>query len=628
MCGIVGLVAPGRGTLADDIVGMRDTLVHRGPDGEGAIALPDDGVALGMRRLAIVDLEGGRQPMWDESRRYAVVFNGEIYDHATLRAELEALGHRFATDHSDTEVIVHGFEQWGRDLFPRLNGMFAIAVWDRDRRVLTIARDRAGEKPLYVARLPAGYAIASELKAILALPDAPREVDPIGLEQLLAFGFVMGPRTILRGTEKLPAGHIGTISTDGYEHVPFWVPSFSRTPIDEARAVARFGDLLDDAVRRRMVADVPVGLFLSGGLDSSAIAVCMRRHSAAVRAFTIGFEERAFDETDHARTVARHLGLQHEVEVLSERRVMDLVPRVPEILDEPMADPSILPTHLVSVITRRHVTVALGGDGSDELLMGYRTYQALKVAGRLDALPGAARRGISAAGGRLPDRATGWLGRGRRFARGMGEAPEDRLLTRLGPFLGRARGVLAHAVVASLPTDALDEPREVIRAASTGAEGWADRSIAAYLRGYLQEDILVKVDRASMAASLEVRAPFLDPAVMDYVNGLPPDLKLRGFRRKHLLREAMRGHLPDAIIDRPKQGFGVPLDAWFRGPLRPWLGDLLGQDSLRAAGWFDPPAVRALLVEHEAGRADHGVRLWVLAQAEAWRRRWLTGDGA
>lgn len=622
MCGIVALIAPGRATLAEDIVRMRETLLHRGPDGEGTAVLVQDGAAIAMRRLAIIDIEGGRQPMWDESGRFGLVFNGEIYDHGAQRAELEQLGHRFVTDHSDTEVIVHGFEAWGGEVFTRLNGMFAVAIWDRELRTLTVARDRAGEKPLYIARLADGYAVASELKAIMALPDVRRRVDPMALEQLLALGYVVGPRTMLDGVWKLPAGHVGTIGPAGYAHSPYWTPRFDPRPLPEPEAVARFDHLLAGAVRRRMVADVPVGLFLSGGLDSSAIAEYMRREVADVRAFTIGFEDSAFDETAEASRVARHLGLRHEIEILSRQRLLDLVPRIPGILDEPMADPSILPTHLVSEVTRRHVTVALGGDGSDELLMGYRTYQALRVAARLDAAPRAIRAGLSTIGGLLPDRGTGWLGKGRRFAEDLVSAPEDRLLARLGPFRGRGREVLAAHVVARLPDDPLREPREVIESSTHGAIGWANRTIAAYLRGYLQEDILVKVDRASMASSLEVRAPFLDPTVIDFAIGLQPELKLRGMTRKYLLRQAMRGRLPDATIDRPKMGFGVPLDAWFRGPLAGWAADLLEPGAVRAAGWFDPEAVATLLGAHARGRTDHGVRLWTLAQAEAWRRAW------
>jgi asparagine synthase (glutamine-hydrolysing) len=622
MCGIVGLVsfvAPPETAIAES---MSASVVHRGPDDAGLESI-DDTCVLGARRLSILDIAGGHQPMWDETRRYCVVFNGEIYNHAELRSRLVGLGHRFATDHSDTEVLVHGFEEWGPALFAMLNGMFALAIWDRDRRQLTMARDRTGEKPLYVGRVPGGYAFGSEMKALLAHPGLDREVDPAAVEQYLAFDYVIGPRTILRSVQKIRAGHSATLTADGVSSEPFWTLQFKAHATTAGEATERLGALLDRSVRLRMVADVPVGLFLSGGLDSTTVGYYMARHSPAVRAFTIGFEERGFDETEYATAAAQHLGLTHEIETLSESRVRDLLPRVTDILDEPMADPSVIPTHLLSAFTRRHAKVALGGDGGDEILMGYRSYQALKVAGWLDVLPGAVRSASARAARRLPDRSMSAYGRARRLAAGLDVPTEARLLARLGAFGTGARRFVAEDVREQLPGTVDEEPLREVAGSSSGARDWGDRTIATYLRAYLQEDILVKVDRASMAASLEVRAPFLDPELVDYLATVPSRLKLAGLTRKNLLRRLMRGRIPDRIIDRPKRGFGAPLDAWFRGDLARLAREILDPARLGRGRLIDPAQAGRLLDEHLAGAADHGGRLWSLVQLQLWHERWI-----
>lgn len=626
MCGIAGLVSFSTPPSERVVRSMTDAIRHRGPDDDGFATL-DDTCALGMRRLSILDHAGGRQPMWDESRRYCMVFNGEIYNHADLRAELVAIGHVFATDHSDTETVIHGYEEWGDRLFPKLDGMFALAIWDRERKALTVARDRAGEKPLYVARTSEGWAFASELKALLQVPGLDRSVDAAAVEQYLAFDYVVGPRTILRDVSKLRAGHVGTISADGFTSAPYWTLTFDRAAISRPAAIERLDELLDDSVRRRMLADVPVGLFLSGGLDSSAIGYYMARHGARVQAFTVGFDEAAFDETAQAVAAAHHLGLTHEVEVLGEHDVLDLVPRVTELLDEPMADPSVIPTHLLSLFARRSVAVALGGDGSDEVLMGYRTYQALRLARWLDAVPGPLRAVVARTARRVPDRA-GTAGKARRFLAALDIPSEARLLNRLGAFGRSARSFLhpdlRTAARGRAESDAIDE----IGRSFQGADDWAERAIGAYVRGYLQEDILVKVDRASMAASLEVRAPFLAPAVVDFLATIPPSMKLSGFVRKDLLRRLMRGRIPDEIIDRPKQGFGAPLDAWFRGPLALLAESTLERGRVQAAGLLDPDRVALLLADHRSGAADHGNRLWSVVSLQLWHERWIGSASA
>jgi asparagine synthase (glutamine-hydrolysing) len=622
MCGIAGSVRFRPAAQTTVINAMVRSLRHRGPDDEGIYEIPEQGAALGMTRLSIIDLSGGHQPMFDETGRYAVVFNGEIYNYRDLWRELERLGHRFATDHSDTEVIVHGFEQWGTSVFPRLNGMFAVAIWDQLEGRLVLARDRVGEKPLYLGELRGGgWVFGSEMKALLVHPDLDREIDPAAVEQFLAFDFVLGPRSILKSVRKLPAGHIATIDRESCETRPFWTPSFTAV----ARAAGEINEELDEllgrSVRMRMVADVPVGLFLSGGLDSTTIGYYMSRESSTVRSFSIGFEDPHFDESAEARLAAAHLGIGNDLQVFSERQVLELVPRVTELLDEPMGDESIFPTYLLSLVARKHVKVALGGDGSDELFMGYRTYQALKAAWMIEGSPlGPLARWIAGRTpvvGPKPIRRIGQLGKTLRLT------PEERLLGRLGSFHGDARWVLAPPYRESAEAPALEQARIELAGPLTGAAGAAERTIGTYLRGYLQEDILVKVDRASMATSLEVRSPFLDPAIIDFALSLPASVKLRRMTRKDPIRRLMRGRLPDRIIDRPKRGFGVPLSAWLRTALAPLLDDYLSDDRLTAAGFFDPQAVISIRRRHLAGSDDAGSQLWLLLQFEMWRERWI-----
>ena len=619
MCGIAAIASFSPRDWTDVASAMSDAMVHRGPDDSGLAALPNDGVALAMRRLSIVDLEGGHQPMWDEHRRYCVVFNGEIYNCTELREQLAGLGYRFATDHSDTEVLVHGYAEWGTELFAKLNGMFAIALWDCDRRELVLARDRTGEKPLYLAWLPGGgCAVASEIKVLLRHPDVKREVDPVALEQYLSFDYVIGPRTMLRGIEKLAAGHYALISANSKVIRPYWSLIFERRNWGEDEAVARLDELLRRSIELRLLADVPLGLFLSGGLDSTTIAYYMREFGNSVRAFSIAFEQQGFDETSYAQMAAQHLGIEHHVETLSEDRVADLVPHVTDILDEPMGDPAVFPTYLLSTFTRRHVKVALGGDGSDELMMGYKKFQLLKASRVLGMVPNAARHQLGELMSRRP------TGRAALVGSLFGETPEHRVLSLLGAYGGRSRWILSNDVRQRLPSSVFTEPDLAFAAATVGASSWADATIGAYVRGYLQEDILVKVDRASMAASLEVRAPFLDPDLMDFLATVSPSLKLRGMTGKHLLKQVMRGRIPDAIIDRPKHGFNVPLDAWFRGALRPLAIERLSPDRVRAAGFLDPVAVARLLDDHLSGRAERGRQLWLLVQLDLWCEKWLS----
>lgn len=620
MCGISALITRSDVDLRARIDAMTDSITHRGPDDRGVEVFEEQGVALGMRRLSIVDLTGGHQPMWSEDRRYCVVFNGEIYNAPALRGELVSLGQAFHTDHSDTEVLVHGFARWGHAIWPRLNGMFAVAIWDRDRCVLIAARDRAGKKPLFIADCTGGYALGSELKAVVQAPGVAREVDLVALEQYLTFDYVIAPRTMLAGTAKLPGGHYAELTTDSCQVARYWQPRSGTTRRSRA-AVADLDRLLDDAVSRRLISDVPLGLFLSGGLDSSTIGYYMRRHSEEVHSFSIGFEEEDFDESHFSSLAADALGTKHHLEIFSQTRLQDLIPRIADVLDEPMGDQSIFPTYLLSMFTQQHVKVALGGDGSDELLMGYNTYLPLKVAWSIDRVPGLTSA-IAQTARRLPAGLGGRL-RGLKFARQLDREPLERLLSVLGHFAGDARWIFSQEARSMLPETVFDQPSRAIRDGILGTPTGAEETVIGYMRGYLQEDIMVKVDRASMATSLEVRSPFLDPEIIDFALGLPTNMRHRGLTGKYVLRQLMRGRLPDAILDRRKVGFGLPLNRWLRESQRDLVTDYLSPSRLSGQGIFDPGAVGRLVAEHLSGSADRGHQVWLLLLFQLWHERWI-----
>jgi asparagine synthase (glutamine-hydrolysing) len=631
MCGVTAIITTAPVRLRDRIDEMTDSMAHRGPDDRGVAVFDEQGVALGMRRLSIVDLAGGHQPMFSDDHRYCLVFNGEIYNAPELRAELTALGQRFRTDHSDTEVLLHGFERWQHALWDRLNGMFAVLIWDRDRRVLIAARDRFGKKPLFIAQCAGGYALGSELKAVLVAPGVARRMELVPPEQDLTFDYVVGPRTMLAGTSKLPGGHYAEVTAQKCQYTQYWRPPTRLTDLERREgqrrtvsepALAELDRLLDEAVRRRLMSDVPLGLFLSGGLDSSTVGYYMRRHCADVQSFSIGFEEESYDESHYSSLAATVLGTRHHLEIFSQDRLQDLIPRVADVLDEPMGDQSILPTYLLSTFTQAHVKVALGGDGSDEVLMGYNTYLPLKAAWTLDRVPGLSAT-IASIARRCPDTILGRRSRGVKFARQLYRPPWERLFVVLGHFGGDARWLFTDQARAQLPGSVFGEPGTQMRSALNGCLDGGEETVLAYLRGYLQEDILVKIDRASMATSLEVRSPFLDPALVEFALGLPINLRLRGRTGKYLLRALMRQRLPDALIDRRKVGFGVPLNQWLRESQRELLLDLLAPSRLRAQGIFDAPAVGAMVSDHLDGRANRGHELWLLLLFQLWDQRWL-----
>ena len=629
MCGIAGFTHfGGRPPEAlATLVAMCRAIAHRGPDGQGVFQ--DQAVSLGHRRLAIIDLATGDQPMANEDGAVQVVFNGEIYNFQALRRELETLGHVFAS-HSDTEVLVHGYESWGEGLFAKIDGMFALALYDAPGRRLLLARDRMGKKPLHYLARGDDLAFASEIKALLCHPwlGRRRELDTQSLAYYLALEYVPTPRSLFRGVRKLPPGCFLVLDARGLRQERYWSLEQASRPdqpgLDFDEAASHFWGLLEQAARRRLVSDVPLGVFLSGGLDSYAVALaCAASAGQRLKTFSIGFREPSFDESAAASLAARALGSEHQGEVLGMDQCLRVLPAVLEGLDEPMADASILPTYLLSQFTRRQVTVALSGDGADEFLAGYPTFQAHRLAADLGPGLGRVAHGLHRLAARLPvsHRQLTVAFRLQWFLRSLGRPAGERLLGWLGAFnAGERAALLTPEVLGGL------ECPEGLRAEVAGRRDFRDlRGLSLlYARTYLENDILVKVDRASMLNSLEVRCPFLDTRVVGFLAGLPDSYKLRRpYGGKALLKRALRGRIPEPLLKRPKQGFGVPISAWLAGPLREWAEDLLSPRRLRDQGLFQPAQVQRLWRDHLARRRDNRKFLWTLLMFQAWRDNFL-----
>lgn len=605
MCGIAGFFGCGDETV---LRRMTQRIRHRGPDDDGFLIEPERGVYLGHRRLSILDIAGGHQPMETEDGALCVIFNGEIYNFKELRQELIATGARFRSDHSDTEVLLHGYRHWGAELPARLNGMWAFAIYDRDKQQVFFSRDRFGKKPLFYSAGKGGFVFASELSALREHPAVGGTINQLSLRKYFAHGFVPAPLTFFEGVHKLPGGHsltldLITFQTRIQQYWSYQPEPFSTTPVD---AEARWGEellgLLDKAVQRRLVADVPVGVFLSGGIDSSLISALAMRHAGRnrLKAFSIGFDEASFDETDYARQVATHIGADHVVETLSIERALDILPDLFDRLDEPIADSSILPTYLLCQHARRHVTVALGGDGADELFAGYDPFKALRYAKWYSSVvPKSVHKAISLVAARLPV-SHGYMSldfRVKRTLRGLDYPPNLHLPVWMSPLAPRELSEL------------FDAPIDLEEIYSEAIEAWdgctssdpVDRTIAFYIRLYLQDDILTKVDRSSMLHSLEVRAPFLDVDFVDFVRRLPTNFKLRGGTTKWLLKRVAEKLLPHDVIHRRKQGFAVPIGRWFSE--NRLLSSPRGA-SLNPAFW------QTRLAEHRNHVADHRMSLW------------------
>jgi len=626
MCGIAGFVSlEGQHVDPAVLARMTSTLTHRGPDGEGYLV--DGPAALGHRRLSIIDLAGGAQPMANEDGSIWVTYNGEIYNEPALRRSLQERGHRFRSQ-SDTECLVHLYEEHGVEFARHLNGMFALALWDQKRRRLVLARDRMGQKPLiYAPTARGGLVFGSEAKAVLEHPDVDRRLDPEGLARYLFYEYIPAPYSIWAGLRKLPPAHVLVWEGGSIELRRYWEPLAPRAdyrPFSEA--ADQFWSEFRDSVARHRRSDVPLGVFLSGGVDSSCVAAALAELEPAqgIHTFSIGFDDPSFDESAHARLVARHLGTTHHERTFSVEAVHELLPEVANWLDEPFGDASVLPTHLLSRFARDEVTVTLGGDGADELLAGYPTFLAERAARLFRQLPGPARALAGVAVGKLPVN----LGnisfdfRLKQFLRGASEVAPLAHQRWLGSFSGaEIRALLVAA-------DVLDVEAEHVRRAE-GLAAQADpltRSLALYQDTYLPDDILAKVDRASMACGLEVRAPFLDAGLVETMQSLPAHYKYGRNQTKRILKAAAAGRLPAAILDRPKKGFGIPVARWLRGPLAGLLGSLLDRSRLKRQGLFNPDEVERRIGEHMAGVRDHRKPLWTLLMFQLWTERWIGSE--
>lgn len=631
MCGITGAVwtRPELAVSSQLLTAMTETLVHRGPDDQGYYLRDasgsdhDPGVALGFRRLAIIDLATGNQPVSNEAGTIQLVFNGEIYNYKPLRAELEKLGYQFRSQ-GDSEVIAHLYDKYGEDCFERLNGMFAIAIWDQRQQKLVLARDRLGQKPLFYSNQDGRLLFGSELKSLLAVPGVAREVSPQAVDLYLTYQYVPHPNCILAGCHKLSPGHRAVYQAGELRVEPFWELDCNRQQsISADEASQQLRELLESAVQLRMQSDVPLGAFLSGGVDSSLIVALMQRHaSQPVRTFSIGFPVAEYDETNYARQVAQHLGTEHH-EFQVEPDAVEILPQLVHQYDEPLADSSAIPTWYVARQTRSEVTVALSGDGGDELFAGYPRYRAVALAGKLDYLPplkwliGGPLRWLLPGSARYKSR----LRRMNRFAEPLCRPAPQRYLDWIRIFTAHQRRdayteEFRNDLAGTLPD------RFLAAAWSSCNRDAVTRASLADLQTYLPCDLMAKVDIATMAHSLECRQPFLDHRLVEFAASLPIQLKYRAGRGKWILEKAFGDLLPAEIWRRPKMGFGVPLDHWFRHELREMVHDkLLGQDA-RCHRFIGRAALEQMNSEHQAGRRDHSQRLWAVLMLESWMQYW------
>ncbi|MDD9916137.1 MAG: asparagine synthase (glutamine-hydrolyzing) [Rhodospirillaceae bacterium] len=636
MCGIAGFLDLKRQTDAQSLASQAEAMggaqIHRGPDSGGVWTDEAAGIALSFRRLAIIDLSpAGDQPMVSASGRHVLIFNGEIYNFKELRADLEAAGHRFRGD-SDTEAMLEGFAAWGIEAtVARLIGMFAFALWDREERRLWLGRDRLGIKPLYYGERDGLFLFGSELKALRAKDGWTPRIDRDALAAFTRFNHVPTPLSIYEGIRKLPPATLLSYRPgEAPALIRYWdmerVATQTRRDIPDEEAIAEAETLLTDAVSRRMVADVPLGALLSGGIDSATVVALMQKSSTQpVRTFTIGFAEGGFDEAAHARAVADYLGTDHTEIAMSPDHARTVIPRLANWYDEPFADSSALPTRLVCELAQRDVTVALSGDGGDETFLGYNRYRAADALWqRMQRTPAPLRQLASCVLGGVP---TGvWDGLARLLPQARRPSLAGDKAHKLAESLRQADadGIYWN-LVSHWKTPIVQDGRHDDRLSSDAITDFGERMAYYDTMSYLPDDILAKVDRASMSVSLEARVPLIDHRLLEFAWSLPKRLRLRDGQSKWLLRQVLYRHVPPSIVDRPKSGFAVPIAAWLRGPLREWAENLLDEQRLREEGWFDPAPVRRAWTAHLAGRGNHWEALWGVCVAQAWRERWADG---
>jgi asparagine synthase (glutamine-hydrolysing) len=623
MCGICGFVSldPIREDSQSVLRRMCQTLRHRGPDDEGYYH--GKFARLGMRRLSIIDLETGQQPLTNENGTVWLIFNGEIYNYRQLRADLVRRGHSFTTQ-SDSEVIIHAYEEFGTQCLNHFNGMFAFALWDSAARRLFLARDRLGIKPLFYWASKEGIVFGSELKAILAHPAVPREMDVFALDSFLSFEYIPTPRTIFKDIYKLPAGHWLILDDGGLQLEQYWDVPIIETPGEIEECTEHLVALIDDAVRLRLISDVPLGALLSGGIDSSTIVASMSRTSSEpVQTFSIGFDDTTYNELPSARLVAQIFETKHREEIL-EPDIVELIHELVGKLDEPFGDFSIFPTFLVFKLARASVKVVLSGDGGDEILGGYETYVAQNLDRVYRMLPRLMRqRALPAIMNRLPPQPEkkGLINKTKRFVEGAA-LPESLMHVRWMMFMNETdkaslyRPELTTALNGWTPASIFESHFQKAKSFDVlASQQYVD------LKTYLVDDILTKVDRMSMAVSLEARVPLLDHRIVEFALNLPPEMKLNRRQTKKILRQAMAKRLPPEVLEKPKQGFSIPIKHWLRGPLRPLVMDLLSPDNIKRRGYFNSETVDRWATEHLNRRANHSHRLWALMVFELWHRQ-------
>ena len=626
MCGICGVTYfdRERNVLEHLVKSMCDVIRHRGPDDEGWITKGNYGI--GMRRLSIIDLFTGRQPISNEDGSIWIVFNGEIYNHVELRNKLIKKGHKFQTK-CDTEVIVHAYEEYGEECPKKLNGMFGFAILDLKKQILFLARDRLGIKPLYYYHDSKKFAFGSELKSILQVPNIPREVDLRALDLFLTFEYIPSPYSIFQGIRKLPPGHSLTLKDGRINIREYWDLDFDEKDIPEGELCEQLLELFQDAVKIRLMSDVPLGAFLSGGIDSSAIVAMMSRvMDRPVKTFSIGFKEDTYNESHYAQQIANHFNTEHHVEII-EPNALELAEKLVGFLDEPFGDFSIFPTYLVSKMARKHVTVSLSGDGGDELFAGYDTYIANKAGRAYERLPRLLRNAMHPILSRIPptEKKKGLINRAKRFVEGM-ELPADLEHTRWMIFLQEGEKIKLYSddLQDTLNgSDSFEFIRNYFNRVNTSDP--LNRQLYVDIKSYLVDNILVKVDRMSMATSLETRVPFLDHRFVEFSATIPSRLKLQGKNTKYLFKKAMGDVLPPQILNRSKEGFSIPIKNWLKEDLKPLMLEVLDQQKIKREGFFNTNYVEQLKKEHLSGKENHSHRLWSMMVFGIWQDLYLRG---
>ena len=622
MCGIAGFV--GKGSV-NDIESMRSAIEHRGPDANGIYY--KDGVGLAHTRLSIIDVSSsGNQPMWNEDMTAAIVFNGEIYNFRELKEELFLEKSRVFKSKTDTEVILSLYDQYGEKCFEKLNGMFAIAIYDFRLNKLILARDRFGKKPLYWGIFDGTLMFGSELKALFKHPLFKKEIDLKSLNKYLTYEYVPTPDSIFKGVHKLEPASYMSFSGGEIKKKIFWNTAFDTKNISIPQALNILEDELEKSVKRRMVSDVPLGIFLSGGIDGSAVAYYAQKNSKEkIKTFSIGFKEKTFDESGYAKQVSDFLGTEHHSKILSAEDLLEVIPRIGEVLDEPIADAAVIPTLVLSEFAKEQVTVVLGGNGGDELFAGYPTFQAEKFASLYSIIPTFIQNFIGRIVSFMPvdDTYFSFRFKAKKFTEGFWVDKKYRHQTWIGGFTKKDREKLFRKEVWDElknvnEYEEIDNYFKEVESAS-----WGNKLLHLYQRTYLMDEVMAQVDRASMFHALEVRAPFLDFVLADFVNSLPYSYKIKGFTTKYILKKLMKGKLPQNIIDRPKKGFGIPLTSWLKNELKGFCNEVLNEKDIKVGGFFDFDYVRTLKEDHFSGKEDNRKLLWTLLVFQLWYKKWM-----